>query len=91
MGSVPPAALIEAPVDAVWDLVGDPNRYPGVGRRDGRGDGPRDRRDGRALRADAEATARPTHTTEFVVDELEEMREISVRCTQSRLVLCTGC
>ena len=33
MASFRQQTLIEAPVEAVWELVGDPKRYPRVGRR----------------------------------------------------------
>ena len=83
MGSFRQQALIEAPVEAVWAQVGDPNRYPEWTGETVEVKGLADRRGRRALPAHAEGALRATHPTEFVVDAFEEMREISVRCTVS--------
>ena len=74
--------LIEAPVDDVWQLVGDPRRYP-----EWAGDVievtglP-------AVSPGAEFSQRirtplGKSTTRFVVDELEDLRKIRMRCLQS--------
>jgi hypothetical protein len=73
-------AVIDAPVEEVWELIGDPNRHPewwpvavevsGL----------------RAVTQDAtyrqvSRSARGTIETTFQIDALEELREIKVRCT----------
>jgi polyketide cyclase/dehydrase/lipid transport protein len=83
MGSYRQQTLIEAPVEAVWAQVGDPNTYP---------DWAGETVEVRGLET-IEAGARYEQTqkppvgsakpTVFVVDAFEEMREISVRCTVS--------
>jgi hypothetical protein len=75
-------ALIEAPVEAVWELVGDPNRYPEWA--------------GDVLEVTGLPTVEPQATyqqmtrtplgkatTTYVVDELEELHEIRLRCLHS--------
>jgi hypothetical protein len=75
-------ALIEAPVEEVWELVGDPRRYPEWA--------------GNVLEVtglatvEQGATYRQTNklplgkrTTTFEVEALEELKEIRLRCTQS--------
>ena len=75
-------ALIEAPVEVVWALVGDPNRYPewagdvievtGLASID----------EGADFRRVSRMPLGSTTTT-FVIDALEEMKHIRLRCTQS--------
>lgn len=75
-------AVIDAPVEAVWSLLGDPRRYPEWA--------------GFALEVTglpvieqgaefAQTTRSPfgEQTTIFRIDELEELREIKMRCTRS--------
>ncbi len=75
-------ALIEAPVDAVWRLVSDPRRYPEWA--------------GNVLEVTGLATLERgatyeqtnklpvgKRTTTFEVEELDELREIRLRCTAS--------
>jgi hypothetical protein len=74
--------LIEAPLEVVWNLVGDPARYPewagdvlhvtGVATLE---EGATFQRQGR--------TPLGTSTTTFVVEDLEDMREIKLRCLDS--------
>jgi uncharacterized protein YndB with AHSA1/START domain len=83
MGSYRHQTLIEAPVDAVWAQVGDPNTYPQWAGEtvEVRGLGTVE------TGAHYQQTQKPpfgsAKPTEFVVDAFEEMREISVRCTVS--------
>jgi uncharacterized protein YndB with AHSA1/START domain len=74
-------ALIEAPVERVWDLIGDPNRHPEwwplVIEVEG------------LPRIEAGATYKQvsrviggTVETAFEIEELDEMREIKLTCTQ---------
>src|SRR5436305_8680813 len=75
-------ALIEAPVGTVWDLVGDPNRHPEwfpmVLEVSGLG----------AIEENAtyrQVTRRVggTMETTFAIEELQEMRQIAMRCTDT--------
>jgi hypothetical protein len=74
--------LIEAPIEAVWQLVGDPARYPEWA--------------GHAVEVTGLATVEKgaqfqqksrllvgTTTTTFVVEDFEDLREIRLRCLQS--------
>ena len=75
-------ALIEAPVESVWELVGDPNRYPewaadvisvtGLATID----------EGSTYRQVSKSPLGKTETT-FMIEELDELREIKLRCTRS--------
>jgi hypothetical protein len=77
-------ALIDAPVDAVWSLIGDPERYPewasfvievtGV---------PQVAEGGEFEQKSPSPMGLGTTTTIFRVDELEELREIKLRCTRT--------
>src|SRR5688572_8717068 len=83
MASFRQQTLIEAPVEDVWRLVGDPRRYP-----EWAGDvlevtGLPDQ-----VSAGTEFTQRSktpfgSSETRFVVDELEDLREIRMSCLQS--------
>ena len=75
-------ALIEAPVHDVWDLVGDPNRHPewfplvlavsGL---------PRVEADATYVQV-SRTPGRPRETS-FLIEELDDLREIGVRCTDT--------
>jgi uncharacterized protein YndB with AHSA1/START domain len=73
-------ALIEAPVEEVWRFVGDPASYP---------DWAKDVVDVTGLpRAEPDATFRQvmktplgTRETTFRIEDLEELHEITLRCT----------
>jgi uncharacterized protein YndB with AHSA1/START domain len=82
MASYREQTLIAAPVEAVWEQVGNPNRYPEwagevveVTGLDTVEQGARYQNEGRVPFG--------TRTTEFVIEAFDEMREISVRCTVS--------
>ncbi len=82
MGSYRQQTLIDAPVEAVWAEVGDPNRYPHwagdiveVGGLDQVTEGAQYRQ--------KMQTPFGASETDFVVDQLEDMREIQVRCLMS--------
>ncbi len=83
MGSYRHQTLIEAPVEAVWAQVGDPNTYPQWAGETVEVKGLETIEAG----AQYEQTQKPAFgsakPTVFVVDAFEEMREISVRCTVS--------
>jgi uncharacterized protein YndB with AHSA1/START domain len=76
-------ALIEAPVDAVWAQVGDPNRYPEWTGETVEVKGLQTVEAGTRYEQTQKPPFGKAHPTEFVVDAFEEMREISVRCTVS--------
>jgi hypothetical protein len=83
MGSFRQQVLIEAPVEAVWAQVGDPNRYPEWTGETVEVEGLETVESGARYQHTQKAPLGQTHPTEFVVDAFEEMREISVRCTVS--------
>ena len=83
MGSYRQQALIEAPVDAVWAQVGDPNRYPEWTGETVEVKGLQTVEAGTRYQQTQKPPLGKAHPTEFVVDAFEEMREISVRCTVS--------
>ena len=76
-------SLIEAPIGDVWELVGDPKRYPewahdvievtGV---------PDEIQQGTSFERVSKLPLGST-TTEFVVDELADLQEIRMRCLTS--------
>jgi uncharacterized protein YndB with AHSA1/START domain len=77
-------ALIEAPVEEVWRFVGDPESYPAWAKDVVEVTG--------LPRLEPDATFRqrmktPLGKTEstFRIEELEELREIKMRCTSSGL------
>jgi len=73
-------ALIEAPVERVWDLIGDPNRHPQWWPMVLEVEGlPRIEQDATYR----QVTRSPTGSIEttFKIEELDEMREIKVTCT----------
>jgi uncharacterized protein YndB with AHSA1/START domain len=76
-------ALIEAPVEEVWRLIGDPSKYPSWA-----GDEVVEVTGLPAVELDATFRQRlrtplGAHMTTFQIEELEELREIKMRCTQS--------
>jgi len=75
-------ALIDAPVEEVWSLVGDPNRYP-----EWAGDvlevtGLASRAEGETYRQVTRTPLGKTETT-FEIEELDELHEIKLRCQTS--------
>ena len=83
MASYRQQTLIEAPVEAVWAQVGDPNTYPEWAGETVEVKGLETVENGaRYKQTQKPPFGKPT-PTEFVVDAFEEMREISVRCTVS--------
>ena len=82
MGAYRQQTLIEAPVEAVWREVGDPKRYPlwagDVVEVSGLGEVEQ----GAHFRQKLQ-TALGKSESEFVVEELDDMREIHVRCLMS--------
>ena len=76
-------ALIEAPVERVWDLIGDPNRHPEwplVVEVEGL---PRIEQDATYRQVSLTPRGGTVETT-FQIEKLDELREIKVRCTDYR-------
>jgi hypothetical protein len=83
MSSVRHQTLFSAPVDVVWELVGDPGSYPewaadvvdvtGLPTRVEKGS---------TFQQESRTPIGKSNTT-FVVDALEDMREIKLRCLTS--------
>lgn len=83
MGAYRQQTLIEAPVEAVWREVGDPNRYP-----EWAGDfvevaGLEQVEEGARFQQTVRTPFGKHATTQFVVDQFDDMREIQVRCLMS--------
>lgn len=82
MGQYRQQTLIEAPLEAVWGQVGNPSTYPEwagdvveVTGLDKVEEGARFRQKTKTLMG--------TNETEFVVESLDDLREIQVRCLMS--------
>jgi hypothetical protein len=75
-------ALIEAPIEVVWRLVGDPMRYPewAGGVVDVTGLPSIDQG---ATYTQVSRSPLGKVTTTFVIDALDEMKSIRLRCTES--------
>jgi uncharacterized protein YndB with AHSA1/START domain len=75
-------ALVDAPIEQVWELVGDPSRYPewagNVVEVTGLASVVRDAPFRQVTRVGPAKMA-----TDFRIDELEEMRAITLRCEES--------
>jgi uncharacterized protein YndB with AHSA1/START domain len=74
--------MIEAPLEAVWNLVGDPARYPEWAGNVLEVTGLATVEEGATFRQKGR-TPMGSQTTTFVVDDLEDMHEIRLRCLQS--------
>ena len=83
MGSYREQTLIEAPVETVWQQVGDPNTYPRWAGEVVEVTGLDTVERGARYQQEGTMPLGGTRTTEFVVEAFEEMREISLRCTVS--------
>jgi hypothetical protein len=83
MGRYRKQTLIEAPVEAVWAQVGDPNTYPEWAGEIVEVEGLDQVKQGAHYQQAEKVPFAGTRKTEFVVEAFEEMREISVRCTVS--------
>lgn len=84
MGPWREQALIEAPVEEVWELVGDPRRYPEwVGSEVLEVTGLPTVEKGAEYEQVTRGPLREATRTTFEIDELEDMHQIRMRCTQS--------
>jgi uncharacterized protein YndB with AHSA1/START domain len=77
-------ALIEAPVEEVWELISDPSRYPEWGGETIEITGlPTQIEKGSTFRQKAPTVLGFSSTTTFEVEELDDLREIKLRCQTS--------
>ena len=83
MGRYRQQTLIEAPVEAVWAQVGNPNTYPEWAGEIVVVEGLDQVKQGVHYQQAEKTPFRGARKTEFVVEAFEEMREIGVRCTVS--------
>jgi uncharacterized protein YndB with AHSA1/START domain len=74
-------AVIEAPVEEVWSLVGDPRRHPEWFPRVVEVNGQRVAEG--QLYAQVTKQGRGTVETDFLIERLENMREIRFACQQT--------
>jgi uncharacterized protein YndB with AHSA1/START domain len=83
MGSWREQALIEAPVEDVWRLVGDPNRYPEWAEDFIEITGPPDVKRGTCFDTVMRNGLDKEVQTQLEVETLDDMREIQLRCPLS--------
>ena len=74
--------LIDAPLEAVWNLVGDPERFPEWAGDVIKVTGVATLEEGSTFDQETR-TPLGTSTTQFVVEDLDDMHEIRLRCTRS--------
>jgi uncharacterized protein YndB with AHSA1/START domain len=72
-------ALLAAPVERIWDLVGDPARHPEWWPRVIEVRGERFEADDRYVQVTKSPLGR-NHTTTLAIEQLEDLREIRMRC-----------
>ena len=83
MSCVRHQTLIKAPVDVVWDLIGDPASYPEWAADVVEVTGlPTSIEKGATFEQKSKMPLR-NPTTTFVIDKLEDLREIKLRCLTS--------
>jgi hypothetical protein len=75
-------ALIDAPLEVVWALIGDPNRYPEWAADVVEVTGLPSVDRGAEYRQVSKTPLGKAETT-FTVEELEELREVKLRCLSS--------
>jgi uncharacterized protein YndB with AHSA1/START domain len=77
-------AVIDAPVEAVWELVSDPRRYPDwIGQQVLEVTGLPTVEKGATYEQLSRGPWGMKDRTTFVIDELDDMHEIRLRCTAS--------
>jgi uncharacterized protein YndB with AHSA1/START domain len=81
MSSVRRQALIEAPVESIWELVGNPARHPEWWPRVIEVKGQRFERGDEYAQVTKAATGRIE--TRFVIERREDLREIRLHCTHT--------
>lgn len=85
MASAHRQALIEAPIEAVWSLVGDPARYPEWAAGVVEVTGLAKAEPGAEFRQKTRVPLGPATTTTFRIDGLDELHEIHMTCERSGL------
>jgi Polyketide cyclase / dehydrase and lipid transport len=84
MSSWKQQALVEAPVEDVWDLLADPARFPEWNQNTIDVTGvPTTIEKGSTYRETSRGSLGLKLTTEFKVEEMNELREIKMRCQTS--------
>jgi uncharacterized protein YndB with AHSA1/START domain len=84
MSSWKQQALIEAPVEEVWELISDPTRYPEWGGDTIEVTGlPTKVEKGSTFEQTARTPLGFKGTSTFKVEELDDLREIKLRCQRS--------
>jgi uncharacterized protein YndB with AHSA1/START domain len=76
-------ALIDAPVREVWELVGDPRRYPEWAEDYLEVTGLASVEEGAAYEGVTRGPLKEKARTTFEIEALDDLREIRLRCTQS--------
>ena len=84
MSSARRQALIEAPIETVWRLVGDPARYPEWAGGVLEVTGLASIEPGATFRQKTQSPFGKADTT-FVIEELQDLHEIRLRCVESGL------
>jgi hypothetical protein len=74
-------ALIDAPLETVWEYVGDPGRYPEWWPRVSEVRGSRFEEGVEFVQVSRTPLGRSE--TKFMIDRMEELREIRMHCTKS--------
>lgn len=87
MGAYRQQTLIKAPVEAVWREVGDPNRYPAWAGEFVEVAGLEEVEPGARYQQTIRNPFGKLETTDFVVEQLDDLREIQVRCMVSGFYL----
>jgi uncharacterized protein YndB with AHSA1/START domain len=81
VSSIKRQAVIDAPVEAVWSLVGDPRRHPEWFPRVIEVNG--ERIDEGAQYAQVTRSGRGTVETDFLIERLDDLHEIRFACQQT--------
>ena len=82
MSSCKSQALVEAPVEKIWELVGDPNRHPEWWPKVIEVSGEHFDEGNEYVQVTRSAMGRD-ETTNFLVERRQDMREIKLRCQMS--------
>jgi uncharacterized protein YndB with AHSA1/START domain len=84
MASWKQQALVEAPVERVWELLADPTRFPDWSGEVLKVTGvPTEIEKGSSFELTGRGPLRLRSTTTFKVEKLDDMREIKLRCQYS--------
>jgi uncharacterized protein YndB with AHSA1/START domain len=84
MGCWREQALIDAPLEKVWELIGDPHRYPEWADEFIEVTGlPQEIQQGQQYEQVTRGPLRNKARTTFEIEQLDDLREIRLRCTAS--------